>query len=135
MFLDLVPHLPWSIWGALAESMHVEGNCRGHACLTHEHMHAGVSPGLLFDWALPLLSAQQGSADSSKAADVGSMYWVMTALREGLQLCDDKTVSRYGHALFESCQALLESDDLSVHLLAPLLALLTQASCAPLCTY
>ena len=91
-------------------------------------MQAGVSPGLLFDWALPLLSAQQGSADSSKAADVGSMYWVMTALREGLQHCDDKTVSRYGHALFEACQALLESDDLSVHLLAPLLALLIQAS-------
>ncbi len=91
-------------------------------------MHAGVSSGLLFNWALPLLSAQQGRGDSGKGADVGSMFWVMTALREGLQHCDDKTVSRYGHALFEACQALLESEDLSVHLVAPLLAILTQAT-------
>lgn len=99
------------------------------------HMHAGVSLGLLFNWALPLLSPQQGRDDSGQGADVGSLFWVITALREGLQHCDHKTVSRYGHALFEACQALLESEDLSVHLLAPLLALLTQANSLSLLCY
>lgn len=100
----------------------------------HAHVHAGMSPGLLFDWALPLLNVQQGPADSSKGVDVGSMFWVMAALKEGLQHCDDKTVSRYGHALFNACQALLESDDLSVHLLAPLLGLLSQVYRVCLCS-
>ncbi|BDA50909.1 probable serine/threonine-protein kinase SMG1 at C-terminar half [Coccomyxa sp. Obi] len=59
----------------------------------------GVSSGLLFNWALPLLSAQQGRDDSGQGADVGSMFWVMTALREGLQHCDDKTVARHIHSL------------------------------------
>ncbi|CAL8462813.1 g2346 [Coccomyxa elongata] len=98
------------------------------AIATRQGARPGVSPGLLFNWALPLLSPQQGGDDSGQGADVGSMFWVITALREGLQHCDDKTVSRYGHALFEACQALLESEDLSVHLLAPLLALLTQVA-------
>lgn len=92
-------------------------------------MYAGISPGLLFDWALPLLNQLEDAGSGgtgSSAKHVGSLFWVLTALQEGLLHCDDRIVARYGNTLFNACQGLLESDDLSIYLLPPILAVLTQ---------
>jgi hypothetical protein len=114
---------------AIAEKITTSITVIAIALATHGRMvlNPGISQGLLFDWALPLLSHPEGSATGGGTKHVGSIYWVLTALQEGLLHCDDRTVARYGNTIFDACQSLLESDDLSVHLLAPILNVLMQA--------
>ena len=78
-------------------------------------MHAGVSQGLLFDWALALLGAQA----QGRQADMGTQFWTLVALREGLVAVDEVTLARWAHAVLDACQGLLDAEDTSVHLLAP----------------
>lgn len=85
--------------------------------------HAGVSPGLFFDWAIPLMTA---FVTDAAQADEGSVYWALSALQHGLQRCDDKAVTRYGNALLDACQRLLEADTLPEHLLPLLLLVISQ---------
>ena len=84
---------------------------------------AGVSPGLLFDWAIPLMTAF--TTDAAQP-DEGSVYWALSALQHGLQGCDDRAVTRYGNALLDACQRLLEADTLPEHLLPILLLVISQ---------
>ena len=58
--------------------------------------------------------------------DEGSVYWALSALQHGLQGCDDKTVARYGSALLDASQRLLEADTLPEHLLPLLLPVISQ---------
>lgn len=91
-----------------------------YTCL---YLCAGASPGLLFDWAIPLMTAY---ATDGAAPDEGAAYWALSALQHGLPGCDNKALTRYGNALLEACQRLLEADTLSEHLLPPLLAVIAQ---------
>ena len=107
--------------------------------LNRVSMQAGVAPGLLFNWALPLLrwrgnGGGGGSSDGSprEAAKVGSLFWVLATLREGLTACDERTLGRYAHALLQAAQALLEEESLSVHLLVPLLGVVALVGCCVL---
>ena len=84
---------------------------------------AGVSPGLLFDWAIPLMTAY---ATEGVKPDQGSVYWALSALQHGLQGCNNQTVTRYGNALLDACQRLLEADTLPEHLLPLLLHVISQ---------
>ncbi|KAK9805272.1 hypothetical protein WJX72_010214 [[Myrmecia] bisecta] len=83
----------------------------------------GAPPGLLFDWALPLLGGQQ-----TRPLDLGSQYWMLVALKEGLAAVDDKTLARYAYAVVDVCQQLLESEATSVHILPPLFAVVMQVA-------
>ena len=94
--------------------------------LTGLHTSAGVSPGLLFDWAIPLMSAY--ASDGTKATE-GSVYWALCALQHGLRGCDSRAVTRYGNALLDACQALLEAEALPEHLLPLLLDVIAQVWC------
>ena len=95
-------------------------------CLTGLHASAGVSPGLLFDWAIPLMS---GYASGGVSASEGSVYWALSALQHGLRGCDSRAVTRYGNALLDACQALLEAEALPEHLLPLLLDVIKQVWC------
>ena len=94
--------------------------------LTGLHASAGVSPGLLFDWAIPLMSAY--ASDGTKASE-GSVYWALSALQHGLRGCDSRAVTRYGNALLGACQALMEAEALPEHLLPQLLDVIVQVWC------
>ena len=85
--------------------------------------YAGISSGLLFDWALPLMTAY---VTDEAQPNQGSVYWALSALQHGLQGCDDKTIARYGSALLDACQRLLEADTLPEHLLPLLLPVISQ---------
>ena len=102
--------------------------------MPREARHAGVAPGLLFNWALPLLrwrgdGGGGGGGSPREAGKVRSLFWVLATLREGLAACDDRTLGRYAHALLQAAQALLEEESLSVHLLVPLLGVVAQVGC------
>ena len=58
--------------------------------------------------------------------DEGSVYWALSALQHGLHRCDDKAVARYGNALLDACQRLLEAETLPEHLLPLLLPVISQ---------
>ena len=92
------------------------------------HATAGVSPGLLFDWAIPLMSAY---ASGGAGASEGSVYWALSALQHGLRGCDSRAVTRYGNALLDACQALLEAEALPEHLLPLLLDVIVRVRCLP----
>ncbi|KAK9839154.1 hypothetical protein WJX74_010625 [Apatococcus lobatus] len=84
----------------------------------------GVSQGLLFDWALALLGAQP----QGRQADMGTQFWTLVALREGLAAVDEVTLARWATAVLDACQGLLDAEDTSVHLLAPILGVVVQAA-------
>ena len=87
-----------------------------------------MSQGLLFDWALALLGAQPGGRQS----DMGTQFWTLVALREGLVAVDEVTLARWAHAVLDACQRLLDAEDTSVHLLAPILGVVVQVRhCTP----
>ena len=83
---------------------------------------AVATPGILFDWALPLLTP--GSAASS--ADVGAQFAALSALRECLAVADDVTLARYGTVTLSACQKMLDEERTPMQLLPPLLGVLTQ---------
>jgi hypothetical protein len=90
-------------------------------CLTG-NLTPGIMSSALFDWALPLLGPHAGR-------DVGTQYWSLVALREGLFAMDLEVVKRWAAALFEMCERLLDAEDTPSHLLMPLLAVVVQVSC------
>ena len=68
--------------------------------------------------------AEDGTQDTE-----GSAYWALSGLQHGLPGCDGRTLTRYGNALLDTCQRLLEADALSGHLLPMLLRVIAQVSC------
>lgn len=81
-----------------------------------------ATPGLLFDWALPLLAPTSPAG----AADVGVQFAALSALRECMWAADDVTLARYATVTFDTCQKLLEDERTLMQLLPPLLGVLTQ---------
>jgi len=84
---------------------------------------AGGRPGLLFDWALPLLAPPAGAP----VPDLGTQFWAAAALGACLAACDMVTLARYANAVLAACQAVLEAEGTTVHLLGPTLAAVRQA--------
>lgn len=83
---------------------------------------AVATPGILFDWALPLLTPTSAAG----AADVGVQFAALSALRECLAAADEVTLARYATVTFDACQKLLEDERTLMQLLPPLLGVLTQ---------
>ena len=83
---------------------------------------AGLLPSALFDWSLPLLTGQHPGSPP----DVGSQFWALTALKEGLAAMVTDTIKRWAAAVFDMCEQLLDSEDTSTHLLLPLLGVVIQ---------
>jgi hypothetical protein len=79
----------------------------------------GVPVGLLFDWALPVLS---GEAPVS----VSTQTWCLVAVKECLALVDPIVLGRYSNAVLLLCQQLLETDSTSEHLVAPILGVVME---------
>ena len=82
-----------------------------------------TTPGVLFDWALPLLTAGDGKAS---AKDVGVRFAALSALRECLAVADDITLARYATAVCNAVQRLLEDEQTQMQLLTPLLGVVAQ---------
>ena len=89
-------------------------------------MFAGVSPNLLFEWAMPILSGQ-GIA-GWRHLDVGIQCWVLVALKEGLAAVDMPVLHQHALAVLTLCHNLLRSETTSVHLIAPVLGLVSEVS-------
>ena len=89
-------------------------------------MSAGVSPNLLFEWAMPILSGQ-GIA-GWKHLDVGVQCWVLVALKEGLAAADMPVLHQHALAVLALCHNLLKSEATSVHLIAPVMGLVSEVS-------
>ena len=87
---------------------------------------AGVSPNLLFEWAIPILSGQ-GIA-GWKHLDVGVQCWVLVALKEGLAAADMPVLHQHALAVLALCHNLLKSEATSVHLIAPVMGLVSEVS-------
>lgn len=85
---------------------------------------AGGRPGLLFDWALPLLAPAVGAP----APAFATQFWAAAALGACLAACDNTTLARYANAVLAACQAVLESDGTTAHLLPPTLAAMREVS-------
>ena len=83
---------------------------------------AGGRPGLLFDWALPLLAPPAGAP----APDFSTQFWAAAALGACLGVCDAVTLARYANAALGACQAVLEADATSADLLPPTLNAIRQ---------
>lgn len=84
-----------------------------------------MSPHLLFEWALPVLS---GTADITafSGLDIGLQCWVLVALKEGLAAVENPTLNQHAHAVLSSCLHRLRSGATSVHLVAPILGLVSE---------
>lgn len=85
---------------------------------------AVATPGILFDWAIPLLAP----TSAARSADVGVQFAALSALRECLAFADDVTLARYATVTLSACQKLLEEERTPMQLLPPLLGVLTQVS-------
>ena len=94
------------------------------ANVVDDDVFAGVSPNLLFEWALPILSGQ-GIA-GWKHLDVGVQCWVLVALKEGLAAADMPVLHQHAHAVLALCHKLLKSEATSVHLIAPVMGLVSE---------
>lgn len=113
----------WGCTRALPAAHHaVLRQGRRTACDSHV-LCAVATPGILFDWALPLLTP----ASTAAATDVGVQFAALSALRECLAAADDVTLARYATVVFDACQKLLEDERTVMQLLPPLLGVLTQA--------
>ena len=89
-------------------------------------MPAGVSPNLLFEWAMPILSGQ--GIVGWKHLDVGVQCWVLVALKEGLAAVEMPVLHQHALAVLTLCHNLLKSEATSVHLIAPVLGLVSEVS-------
>ena len=85
---------------------------------------AGLSPNLLFEWAMPVLSGQ-GIAGRAQL-DIGVQCWVLVALKEGLAAVDMPVLHQHSLAVLMLCHNLLRSEATSVHLIAPVLGLVSE---------
>ena len=85
---------------------------------------AVATPGILFDWAIPLLAPTSAAC----SADVGVQFAALSALRECLAVADDLTLARYATVTLSACQKLLEEERTPMQLLPPLLGALTQVA-------
>ncbi|KAK9822206.1 hypothetical protein WJX81_005370 [Elliptochloris bilobata] len=94
------------------------------ALATRPLAHTGGRPGLLFDWALPLLAPPAGAP----TPDFGTQFWAAAALGACLTACDAVTLARYANAVLAACQAVLEADATIANLLPPTLAAMRQAA-------
>ena len=86
---------------------------------------AGVSPHLLFEWALPVLAGTANMPGWS-GLDIGVQCWVLVALKEGLAAVEAATLNQHAHAVLNSCLHRLRSGATSVHLVAPILGLVSE---------
>ena len=77
-----------------------------------------------------LVLSGQGSADW-KHLDVGVQCWVLVALKEGLAAVDMPVLHQHALAVLTMCHRLLRSEDTSVHLIAPVLGLITEVTVVP----
>ena len=87
---------------------------------------AVTTPGVLFDWALPLLTPGNGGKAASSAKDVGVRFAALSALRECLAAADEVTLARYATAVCGAVQRLLEDEQTQMQLLPPLLGVVAQ---------
>ena len=81
---------------------------------------------MLFEWAMPILSGQ-GIA-GWKHLDVGVQCWVLVALKEGLAAADMPVLHQHALAVLALCHNLLKSEATSVHLIAPVMGLVSEVS-------
>jgi prepilin-type processing-associated H-X9-DG protein len=93
--------------------------CDGHVCLL-----AGVSPNLLFEWAMPVLSGQGIGVWTH--LDMSVQCWVLVALKEGLAAVEMPVLHQHALAVLTLCHSLLRSEGTSVHLIAPVLGLVSE---------
>ena len=100
------------------------------ALSTAWHASAGGRPGLLFDWALPLLAPPAGAP----APDFSTQFWAAAALGACLSVCDAVPLARYANAALGACQAVLEADATSADLLPPTLNAIRQVLLRRACT-
>ena len=75
---------------------------------------------LLFEWALPLLGP------AGAALGWASQYWVLSALAQGLGLCDQATLAHQAGPVVAACMSLLDAEGTQPGLLAPLLGTIQQ---------
>ena len=75
---------------------------------------------------MPILSGQ-GIA-GWKHLDVGVQCWVLVALKEGLAAADMHVLHQHALAVLALCHNLLKSEATSVHLIAPVLGLVSEVS-------
>ena len=88
------------------------------------YLSAVTTPGVLFDWALPLLTPGNGKAATAK--DLGVRFAALSALRECLAAADEVTLARYATAVCSAVQKLLEDEQTQMQLLTPLLGVVAQ---------
>lgn len=88
---------------------------------------AGISPGLLFEWALPVLSGT-ATIPGWSSLDIGVQCWVLVALKEGLAAVDKAMLNQHAPGVMNLCLHRLMSEATSVHLVAPLLGLVSEVS-------
>jgi len=93
--------------------------CDWHVCLL-----AGVSPNLLFEWAMPVLSGQGIGVWTH--LDMSVQCWVLVALKEGLAAVEMPVLHQHALAVLTLCHSLLRSEGTSVHLIAPVLGLVSE---------
>ncbi len=94
-------------------------SCDWHVCLL-----AGVSPNLLFEWAMPVLSGQGIGVWTH--LDMSVQCWVLVALKEGLAAVEMPVLHQHALAVLTLCHSLLRSEGTSVHLIAPVLGLVSE---------
>ncbi|KAL0019463.1 hypothetical protein WJX77_007420 [Trebouxia sp. C0004] len=87
---------------------------------------AGVSPNLLFEWAMPVLSGQGIGVWTH--LDMSVQCWVLVALKEGLAAVEIPVLHQHALAVLTLCHSLLRSEGTSVHLIAPVLGLVSEAA-------
>jgi len=93
--------------------------CDWHVCLL-----AGVSPNLLFEWAMPVLSGQGIGVWTH--LDMSVKCWVLVALKEGLAAVEVPVLHQHALAVLTLCHSLLRSEGTSVHLIAPVSGLVSE---------
>ena len=93
--------------------------CDWHVCLL-----AGVSPNLLFEWAMPVLSGQGIGVWTH--LDMSVKCWVLVALKEGLAAVEVPVLHQHALAVLTLCHTLLRSEGTSVHLIAPVSGLVSE---------
>ena len=93
-------------------------------CDWHVSLLAGVSPNLLFEWAMPVLSGQGIGVRTH--LDMSVKCWVLVALKEGLAAVEVPVLHQHALAVLTLCHSLLRSEGTSVHLIAPVSGLVSE---------
>lgn len=73
---------------------------------------------------MPVLAGQ--GIGGWKHLDVGVQCWVLVALKEGLAAVDIPVLHQHALAVLTLCHSLLRSEGTSVHLIAPVLGLISE---------